>query len=59
MSKRIEKICGLIYEEYGQGAVISFADSIGWDVWQVCEPCEYESPILDNACLVCGSEVSA
>ena len=48
-----------IYERSGQFAV---HDAVGrgelpCDGWHYCEPCEIESPIFANACLVCASEL--
>jgi hypothetical protein len=42
-----------IYEKTGQFGLISWADEIGIKEWKWCEPCEFESPISENACLVC------
>ena len=28
------------------------------DSWKYCSPCEIDSPIYKNCCLVCGEEVS-
>lgn len=55
-------LCHLIYQGFGQSAVIAFCDNIGWQTWQVCDACETESPISDDPetediCLVCWSKV--
>jgi hypothetical protein len=56
------EICVAIYERFGQSGVIKFCEVMDWQTWQWCEPCEFESPVSDEAdsfpaCLVCGSEV--
>ena len=55
-------LCHIIYQGFGQDAVIAFCDSIGHETWQVCDACEIESPVTDepdreDVCLVCGSAV--
>ena len=57
-----EDLCHLIYQGFGQDAVLAFCTSINWHLWYWCEPCEAESPVSDNpsvrtACLVCGSTI--
>jgi hypothetical protein len=54
-------ITNFIYNNLGQHSVIDFALALqdlghfSFD-WHFCLPCDYNSPFLDNACLVCGSE---
>jgi hypothetical protein len=49
-----------VYEEFGQFAVIEFARYLDENnqlnnlTWKDCNGCEYESPFINNACLVCG-----
>ena len=47
-----------IYVEKGQDGVFSAAHNgtIKIDKWDYCEPCEYDSPIYENCCLVCGNK---
>lgn len=48
--------CERIYNAEGQSAVFEYVSKKHPDVeWLPCEPCETESPISDNACLVCGT----
>jgi hypothetical protein len=54
--------CLLIYTKHGQSAVFDYINHLYADgtldesvTWQVCEPCECESPIFAGACLVCGT----
>lgn len=57
----VHNLCYLIYQGFGQQAVLAFADYLTNNnllagiSWQTCEPCETESAIYDNACLVCSS----
>lgn len=44
-----------IYEVSGQDGVLKWARELPLE-WAWCEPCEYESPIDKNTCLVCGTE---
>jgi len=54
-----ERLAYAIYENMGQRAVHRSVESgtLKVDCWAPCEPCEEESPIYDNACLVCGTGV--
>jgi hypothetical protein len=52
-------VCERIYEKHGQSAVFDFVLNNYPEIkWQRCLPCETESPIQKNLCLVCGSLVS-
>ena len=46
-----------IYEAKGQSAVFDaiLDGTLKVDYWAECEPCETESPIEDEVCLVCGT----
>jgi hypothetical protein len=52
----------MMYEEYGQWAIINFvkerqsAGDLSNVVWVDCKGCEYFSPFMDDACLVCGGK---
>jgi hypothetical protein len=43
-----------IYEGSGQDAVLSFFSDLDLPS-AYCEPCEWISPFVTDACLVCGS----
>ncbi len=43
----------VVYGKGGQSGVLSWATRIGVKSWAWCEPCEYNSPMSDNTCLVC------
>jgi len=57
--------CDEIYNEKGQASVIEYVNvqmkndnPFYKDVkFEMCNPCETESPSLNNICLVCGSEI--
>ncbi len=51
------KKASAIYEAKGQFAVHDAAKdgTLSVDRWVHCVPCEIESPIEDDACLVCGT----
>jgi hypothetical protein len=46
-----------IYENQGQNGVFKACNDkrVKFDYWQYCQPCEYESPIYNKCCLVCGT----
>jgi hypothetical protein len=44
-----------LYSKGGQAEVLAFFTNIGHKNWADCKPCEWESPISENTCLVCGS----
>tara|TARA_R100000664_G_scaffold14401_1_gene22610 strand:- start:1 stop:183 length:183 start_codon:yes stop_codon:yes gene_type:complete len=48
-----------IYEKGGCSKVIEACNEgkLKYDKWSDCEPCEFEMPIYENACLICGEEV--
>jgi hypothetical protein len=50
----IEKVAYYLYQEYGQDKVLEFGQFLDLP-FHLCIPCEWDSPILDNACLVCGT----
>ena len=55
--EKLYKKCVKIYEQDGQDAVIAHCIKIGHKTWGKCEPCECNSPIMDDnfmTCLVCG-----
>jgi len=55
----IYDLCQKKYEEGGQSAVFEYVSNNFPEVlWGNCEPCESNSPIELNTCLVCGSEVA-
>lgn len=50
--------CAAMYERGGQHAVFAYVTSRYPHIpWALCAPCEAQSPVLDGACLVCGSIV--
>lgn len=51
--------CERIYEKHGQFAVHDFIRTQHPEVaWAYCGPCEIESPVYDDCCLVCGSVIT-
>jgi hypothetical protein len=53
----IEK-CYIIYQQRGQSGVFEYiAKNHPQLDWKYCEPCEIESPVCDNECLVCSSPI--
>jgi len=54
-----EKKALAIYEAEGQHGVLYAVDEnkLKWDYEAWCKPCEYVSPIYNNCCLVCGTEL--
>jgi hypothetical protein len=55
--KANECIAYEIYENQGQDGVFKACHNgiLKFDFWKYCNPCEIESPIYDNCCLVCGT----
>jgi len=57
-----ERLCELIYNGFGQWAVINFikerqSNSVLVDVtWSNCVGCEEYSPFYNGFCLVCGGK---
>ena len=54
VGKALHTVAYWIYERRGQDAVLEFADLLDLP-HAYCEPCEWISPFVDDACLVCGS----
>jgi len=52
-----EKKAYKLYVKGGQSLVYDHVNEakLKYDKWDYCEPCECDSPIYKNACLVCGS----
>tara|TARA_R100001530_G_C4275055_1_gene144082 strand:+ start:208 stop:462 length:255 start_codon:yes stop_codon:yes gene_type:complete len=46
-----------LYERDGCSSVVDACNNgkLKYDKWGMCEPCELEQPIYDDACLVCGT----
>ncbi len=44
-----------LYDTKGVSAVYDYANELGLQ-YEYCEPCENETPTLDEACLVCGTD---
>jgi hypothetical protein len=44
-----------LYSNGGQAEVLAFFTEVPNVEWADCVPCEWESPISNGACLVCGS----
>jgi hypothetical protein len=46
-----------LYSEHGATAVYDAVNNgtLTFDYWNYCKPCDAETPIEDNACLVCGT----
>ena len=46
-----------LYKKGGQHLVYDYVTKglLKHDKWGYCEPCEIDSPIYDESCLVCGS----
>jgi hypothetical protein len=54
----LELKCQELYEQGGQHSVYEYIMQNHKDIdWDTCNPCEAWSPVLDNACLVCGTTV--
>ena len=55
--KANECIAYEIYENQGQDGVFKACHNgtLKFDFWKYCNPCEIESPIYDNCCLVCST----
>ena len=47
----------ILYQLGGQDEVYEAVNKgiVDHDKWDVCEPCDTNSPFLNNTCLVCGS----
>lgn len=55
---RIYSECLRVYETRGQHGVFDLVTSkYPWITWEYCTPCEVDSPVLDQSCLVCGSVI--
>jgi hypothetical protein len=55
-SQRQYNIAVKIYEKAGADGVYQFANAVGINEWNECQPCETETPDThDFCCLVCGS----
>lgn len=46
-----------IYQKKGQSGVFDWANKIGIKKWAYCEPCDSESPVSREYCLVCWSVI--
>lgn len=58
MPEPLYATCATIYADKGQGAVMEYIEQNHPEIiWSWCDPCDCLSPIDDNACLVCASEV--
>lgn len=56
---KLELKCLELYEQGGQHSVYAYIMENRKDiVWDECIPCEAWSPISNNACLVCGTELT-
>ena len=58
----LDDLCYLISQGFGTWAVDAFIHSRQRDGqqlsdvrWALCEPCEEECPVYQDACLVCGT----
>lgn len=55
---KLELKCLELYEQGGQHSVYAYIMENRKDiVWDECIPCEAWSPISNNACLVCSTEL--
>jgi hypothetical protein len=54
-----QDLCYLIYQAYGEAAVISFIEDVEEPgvSWSNCETCVGECPIYEGGCLLCGGTV--
>jgi len=56
---KLELKCLELYEQGGQHSVYAYIMENRKDIeWDECLPCEAWSPISNNACLVCGTELT-
>lgn len=46
-----------IYLKRGESGVFDYARDLNIRCYEYCKPCDTETPIIDETCLVCGSEV--
>lgn len=55
--RALDDVAYMLYESKSGGAtaVHNLASALGWEEYDICEPCDTEQPILDDCCLVCGS----
>jgi hypothetical protein len=51
--------CERLYEKIGPSAVYAYANKNNITDWRFCRRCETGVPVDDNACLVCGNNVSS
>ena len=52
-----QRLAYILYQLGGQDEVYEAVNKgiVDHDKWGVCEPCDTNSPFLNNTCLVCGS----
>ena len=55
MSTPLHEQAYKIYQEKGQDGVLAWALARGHRKWGYCIPCEWESPMDRDSCLVCGT----
>jgi hypothetical protein len=58
----LDDLCYMIYQGFGDWAVRGFildrqrdGHQLSDVRWAVCEPCEEENPVYEEACLICGT----
>mgnify|MGYP003466456162 CR=1 len=53
----VDKICQLIYEQFGQSGIYTYANKKGITDWRHCSQCDCAVPVFKNDCLVCGQNL--
>lgn len=53
----IDKICKLLYEQFGANGVYAYANKKGITDWRHCSQCESSVPVFKDSCLVCGHDL--
>lgn len=55
--KHIEE-CIVLEHRFGPSAVYNYANENGITDWRNCPNCNASTPVVDNSCLVCGSDLT-
>lgn len=56
-NEEIQKEAYKLYRKTGPVAVYELASKEGIKDFQLCNPCEAMTPIVDNTCLICGTVI--
>ena len=57
----LDNVAFLVYQakQGGVSGVFTLAELLGWEEYGPCEPCEEDSsPMLANACMICGTTIT-